>query len=70
MITLFEAHFEIVRPLIGLMLLDAFPINEGSARLAHSALIFTHVVQLGTTHGEVWLCVAILLENLPGHLLV
>ena len=70
MITLLEAHFEIVRPLIRLVLLNLLPIDDCATWLAQAALILTHVVQLRTAHREVRLGVAIAFEDLPRELLV
>lgn len=56
--------------LISLVLFDTFFIDNGTSRLTHPSLVLAHVVKLRGTHREVWLGVAITLEDLPRQFLV
>ena len=64
LVSLLEAHFEIMHALISLVLLDALLVNDGLTWLTHAALVLTHVVELVAAHVEVWLGVTVALKDL------
>ena len=66
LISLLEAHFEIMHALISLVLFDTLFVNKCLTWLAQTTLVLAHVVKFVASHMEVWLGVAITLKDLVG----
>lgn len=64
LVALLEAHFEIVGPLSGFVLLDTSFVNDRNSRLSHTALVFAQVVHLMASKRKVGLCGANASDNL------